>query len=337
MKNITYLFGAGASAQVLPVVRNMPKSIADVAKVIEDYSKILVEEEIDIQPIPKGKTNLQLLNQLLNQFKWMQEKASSHASIDTFAKKLSINNEHNQLRNLKVAMSVYFTIEQSRQRFDKRYDTFFASVLSNFGEMPQNLKILSWNYDSQFEMAYSEYNNRLKDIGDNALGLNIQTKHLLKRRTNGFSLLKLNGTSSYHPLRGYQNGQYANSLRELDNHFFSEVLINFGRMTYSTDMAPTLSFAWEGENNTNLEIVEMAQRETNQTNVLVVVGYSFPFFNREIDRAILNSMENLEKIYYQDMNAHQLKARLLSIKENMDGIEVIPYTEVDQFFLPYEL
>ena len=65
-----------------------------------------------------------------------------------------------------------------------------------------------------------------------------------------------------------------------------------------------LSFAWEEEEiqfpSISLSIVELAKKLTFNSSVLVIVGYSIPFFNREIDMDIINYMI-VDSIYIQDL------------------------------------
>jgi hypothetical protein len=49
--------------------------------------------------------------------------------------------------------------------------------------------------------------------------------------------------------------------------------------------------------------MESLLKTTQDTEQVVVIGYSFPFFNRQTDREIFGSMANLTKIYVQDMMA----------------------------------
>ena len=75
------------------------------------------------------------------------------------------------------------------------------------------------------------------------------------------------------------------------------------------------------------------------TDTLVVIGYSFPFFNREVDRKIIRSMPKLKKIYIQDYAPLNIKSRFLSILPDWQdrGIQIIPVDDVNEFFLPPEL
>ncbi len=60
-----------------------------------------------------------------------------------------------------------------------------------------------------------------------------------------------------------------------------------------------LTFAWEkdpvkeGHLNHGIEI---AKKFAEQTEVLVIIGYSFPFFNREIDNQIFEAIKKGGKL-----------------------------------------
>jgi hypothetical protein len=83
--------------------------------------------------------------------------------------------------------------------------------------------------------------------------------------------------------------------------------------------------------------MERVIHATKNTEILVIIGYSFPFFNREVDRQILNSMLKLEKVYIQAPDATDLAERFEAVRDQIDPPKVIPYKEVGQFLLPNEL
>jgi len=96
----------------------------------------------------------------------VKQSAENHASIDTFAKKLYIKNEQHNLLRLKATLSCYFLILQGLNNVDQRYDTFFASITNKDENenviLPDNIKIISWNYDIQFEKAFNIYLDNIK-------------------------------------------------------------------------------------------------------------------------------------------------------------------------------
>ena len=73
--------------------------------------------------------------------------------------------------------------------------------------------------------------------------------------------------------------------------------------------------------------------------IVVVIGYSFPFFNRQVDRLLFNNMDYLRKIYIQDPNSGRIKQSLLSVLPNymIDNVAIESVTDTSQFFLPPEL
>ena len=86
---------------------------------------------------------------------------------------------------------------------------------------------------------------------------------------------------------------------------------------------------------------DMLYAKISDARILVIIGYTFPFFNREIDREIFSNMPNLEKIYVQDPNADKVKVSLKSILP-VDKFSVLVKDEnlifdITNFFLPPEL
>lgn len=343
MSKITFLFGAGASAQKLPVVSQMPTTLEKTIKLIQGKEYQLPNEKFKNTRITGTETKSFYQKFLINELKWLKEMSENHASIDTFAKKLSITGKIKDLRRLKLSTSAFFAINQtqlewSNNKIDNRYDTFFASIMDTSVGLPENIKVLSWNYDSQFEMAYVDYSTQHKDIQSSSLALNIMSKHLGKRRTNGFAIMKLNGSASFHTADGYFSHNYSDTYNHRFNiDFFQEVLENYTISNLNTNIIPSLSFAWESDTYRSQSISSYAANEIRNTEILVIIGYSFPFFNREIDKLLFNRMTGLKKIYYQDINAANLVTRLSSVVHDngiIENTKVIK--DVDQFFLPYE-
>lgn len=334
MTEITYLLGAGASAQSLPVVSNMEKRTFEMASVLDKAISNIPGDKVNHRLIPENLTFADLGRQVVKDVIWLNKIAKLHSSIDTYAKKLTISGNFQELRKLKIVTSIYLILEQVYYKYDKRYDSFLASIIDVEGNFPSNLNLLSWNYDFQLEMAYKDYYRGNKDISTLAKGLNMTTKFSKHRRTTGFSYVKLNGICGYHTARGWDSSVFSETM-ELSPEFWKSLFENYGLATFSGELGPSLSFAWE-EDIQEPSIVHAAMDKTKDTEVLVVVGYSFPFFNRKVDREILNNMTNLKKIYYQDIHARDLQDRLQAVKTDLAGIQILPYTEVNQFFLPFE-
>ncbi|MFT3765347.1 MAG: hypothetical protein QM820_07520 [Minicystis sp.] len=340
LMKITYLFGAGASKQCLPIVTEIPNRIKAVIELLkkEEYS-LSDTEKYDYKEITNSKKEIQ--EQLIQDLEWLLEHSENHASIDTFAKKLFIKGRENDLKKLKAAFSVYLIIEQLLHKADKRYDAFYASLLNySYSDFPEKVRILNWNYDSQFEISFSEYTNSF-ELANNKSRLNVITKHSYRRylKNDKFCVLKLNGTTEYMDDRGLniynfiQEFDYNFSVDKLDSIIKNYIVLK----TFNTRVFSGLSFAWERYGPSENDIVSLSKTETGDTEILIIIGYSFPFFNREIDREIIRNMILLKKVYFQAPDANILKERFLSVRDDISDNNLIPRFDVGQFLLPNEL
>lgn len=338
MKNITYLFGAGASRNALPAMEGLPDRIIELIKLLESSEFRLPEQHSLAGPgFSITKENAQ--NEFLSELKWLHERAKSHASIDTYAKKLFVKHQGDDLRKLKIILSAFFVLEQARNPTDKRYDSFFAAILQQHKlDFPSNLKILSWNYDYQIEKAYSEYSDA-NELMYNQNMLRVISKNTLDRDIKDeFSIYKINGTTNIYSEQGrIQSPLISNIKSHLDPEYFTDLLLSYFVLKNNPKIFPSLSFAWEKGEHDATTIVNKCINGTNKTDILVVIGYSFPYFNREIDREIINSMKNLNKVYFQSPDAEALKERFLSIRDNIKNENLITRKDTEWFLIPNEL
>lgn len=305
MGKVVYLFGAGASYGVrdyknpslsydfkepkdqgvisisrltcpnilegLPIVQELPERMTYILGIV--YSAML--------HIPVENDKRKHLSQLANDIKWLRDGSARHATVDTFAKKLFLTGRIEEYDRLKRTLCAYFLLEQLTNNVDKRYDAFLAAILgSNASDLPDNIRILSWNYDVQLELAYSEYlqDNNLDTIEQAILCFN-KTIDVNSYRTGvGFRVIKLNGSAL----------MYNKSTRSIYNPFIdstSGALNNVSSLIYNSNNNCALSFAWE---NADDFFFEKLKRNISDAEVLVVIGYSFPFFNRSIDTILLD-------------------------------------------------
>jgi hypothetical protein len=56
---------------------------------------------------------------------------------------------------------------------------------------------------------------------------------------------------------------------------------------------------------------------------LVVIGYSFPVFNREIDNRLIGKMAKLTKVYIQDANPERIKSTMVNAFERFQETEQV--------------
>lgn len=323
MANFTYLFGAGASANAIPVVNGLIDGLRRHREWILECQETTQSTE---------DAYLEALDEVI-------KAAENHASIDTYAKKLYLQQQSDKLNALKSVLSVYFLCEQATDSFDKRYDTFWASILNEGHNFPENIRIVSWNYDMQFENAFQAYLDpeRLRTVSRYTDTPNWQ---------QSFCILKLNDTAEFICGRESRLGrENTPALRRPyyynDNELLKEAMKAFNESIDNEACVPGISFAWESINRTDRlqdPFLAGVNEHISKTNVLVVIGYSFPFFNREVDRRLLVNMEeNLEKVYIQDKNPDDVGERLEAALPVGRDVQIVLRTSVDQFYLPNEL
>jgi hypothetical protein len=223
-----------------------------------------------------------------------------------------------------------------KTNIDKRYITFWGEYLTETNTtLPNNIKVLSWNYDMQFESSYSHIKNyKLENTQKN---LQVFPSLTSKIDLSKSCILKLNGTAGL--LDDYNTKKKFNlfDLKEhklMDNLEYLITLLekNYNRSFYK----PLFTFAWEND-----EIVDLtrqyAKKIMDETNILVIIGYSFPTFNRLIDRQIFSNISNLKKVYFQ---APRLE--MDDLLDKLDGINPIlrsltkPVYNLDTFYIPNE-
>lgn len=327
MSKVAYLLGAGASFGCVPIVKGMATELEQLEGTLRGYRHEIVQSG----PVEKMMELEDVMGILSN----LRHVCENHSSIDTYAKKLYLTDKV-LFRQLKLDLCLFFSIIQAIKPPDKRYDNFFSSLLDRYGNLPDSVKVISWNYDMQLELSYSDFcNDSLLEYSSERLNL-ISAQHESNHNSAQveFSVLKLNGTARSR----MRNSNYSYLLEKKSDDKLISVMHIVGQYNkiikgiYGCD----LQFAWENEGD--LSFLEKYSNELKDIETLVVIGYSFPYFNRKIDRKIIELLVNLKKIYIQDLNPQGIKESL---------VEILPFREqpwpialkqnVDQFVFPREL
>jgi hypothetical protein len=321
MNHITYLIGAGASAHAVPVVSRLAKSFT---KLIRHLSEL--KEEVGL-----SSEQITVLVDLIEACQWVQGEANKHASIDTFAKKLFIRGKNEELKRLKLVMWVLFAFFQTKNPVDFRYDSFFASIIKDWQLiLPKSIKIVSWNYDQQFELAFQAFSG-LDGLYVNQDKLNILAKNYSDNKVKDeFSIYKINGTASF-ILKNPNSTSYFDLIGK--NIEKANNIVSMIDSIKSSNAVASLSFAWELGFESHLDQII---KNVAKTETLVVIGYSFPFFNRDTDRKIIKNMKSLTKVYFQSPEAGVIKERFLAIRGEFPDKHLICRSDVNQFLIPDE-
>jgi hypothetical protein len=332
MAEVTYLIGAGASAECLPVVKAMAEDVQEVFVTIRDSYSSRFNGNITMYGY---NLNLEsVIQELLTDLNWIKEACKTHYSIDTYAKKLYLV-DREKLDKLKLILSFYFTFVQITKPTDKRYDNFWASILTSKSRLPSKIKLLSWNYDFQLEQSYINMSsaNTLQEA-ESSLNMLSPGVDNIYFNDDAFGIIKLNGSARVHSKRDRENLYMCDYCPDKDSDdLISDLVANYGLMKGRKIFRNLLTFAWENENRQALE--ESLEPFIRKTKVLAVIGYSFPFFNREIDLKIFSYLTSLETIYIQDRAPEVIKERLVELVNRPVAYKLIKDT--DQFVFPKEL
>lgn len=328
MSKIIYYIGAGASYgnknkrelldeetenerllvhEGLPVVNEIAKSLVAFQEAVRNVDIIASKNYAFMDKYKTIGTDINCIrSQLLEDIKELHKAAKEHSTIDTYAKKLYLTKQVSQLEKLKNVLATFFIWIQLESKTDQRYDTFLANILQmNNLSLPLNISVISWNYDSQFELAYKNYSNNNLPIYDK-LGENS-----MQNNQNSGVIFKLNGSANF---GDFNMVDYILNHREKDVHPLIQLIEYYGHLEADTkelgfDFHSHLSFAWESTVRQK-EMITTINQITSDTDAVVVIGYSFPYFNREIDRAIFSKIPSLKTIYIQDPNPESVEPSL---------------------------
>jgi hypothetical protein len=339
---ITYYFGAGASANSLPTINGIPGRISEILGILRDTL-----ESNEGFSKEEGYFIPELKKEIINYLETLLKNIGNAQTVDTYAKKLHLQGNPQELIEFKKRLILYFLIEQILNPIDPRYDTFFASIFEEKLEIPPQIKVVSWNYDLQFELAFSSYSNDYS-LDSVLASLGVVAKNFRVSKGEGetgqTSVFKLNSLASFSNTNTYvfdfNQGAILGNER-------SDIIKLYSFLKKGLDSGiinPTLSYAWEKDTfrSSQRSIEDITIENISDTKTLVVIGYTFPFFNRKADGKILGSLKNLDKVYVQDLNPDDVIETLKSIFKPTHGhlfkhdfFEPIRNTK--SFFIPRSL
>lgn len=332
MANVTYLLGAGASAGALPIYKNFKerfKIFADLFNTNHFKSGLSPELLIELNNLSI------LLSCFLKDFEY-------HNTPDTIAKKLfHVGKSYSglTLEKTKIILILFFLYEQigdqknsindignlyydiSKDIIDKRYDVLLATLLKPIEkkfELLPNVKILTWNYDLQLEITCSKYKSTNISVSQDLL----QSFPKVANNNTGFdlekfSIIHLNGIAYASNLNDNVNDYVGSNISispELARYLLS-IYKDLNDPKKDKSFINLLSFAWEKvDASENISVdnlnIQKALDIASATEILVVIGYSFPIFNRIIDKAIIEKMNNIKKVYIQDSNPEKIESTI---------------------------
>jgi hypothetical protein len=335
--NVTYLLGAGASAKALPTVKatGTTESVSHGLRSFGDLIRADLTIDSKHQPF---------LQEVVQDLYWLADGSDKFGTPDTFAKYLYLK-DRDSVRRLKRALTFYFTHEQYiKSKFDERALIFLTSVMQLGEVFPTNIRILNWNYDSQIQTAAEIFRNEkfFKTMGASThkpplinyfpvLGWN------MNQNRNDIQMVHLNGIAGYY-FDTTQNLILSHGLNEKPKNM-DELLT---RLSYQSDRRhDLLTFAWEIDTEASHYLskrLDYAKQMIAGTDILVVIGYSFPFFNRQVDSVIFETLKasnRFKKVFFQDpFKSGDFLKNQFSLS---DEIDVRHIDSKDNYYIPTEL
>jgi hypothetical protein len=360
MNNITYYLGAGASYSALPVLNELSEEMIQFANSLipegfaHNFNQISIEES---NPIT---------NHSLAHFAWELKQlgmvSASFNTVDTYARKLFANGSLHKLAKLKNTLSLFLSMWQCCQKnfktrnseyapeIDPRYISLIATFLNPEGgiKLIDNLNFITWNYDMQLQLAYQKFFNESIELAKINDYLPFDPINDTLRRK--LKICHLNGFCGYMKTRSEKDIFFIDRLLPVKNiSQLKEAFQSKANEIYPEKPEPvySLNFAWEKDIILKDRIFERAIEIAKETRTLVIIGYSFPIFNRKIDSLIFKTMiesNNLKKIYYQSLDANEkfLRDTFEIVGRNHENsdytikIEVVKDPEnMKQFVIPH--
>ncbi|MFN4234565.1 MAG: hypothetical protein ACK4IK_07140 [Bacteroidia bacterium] len=340
-KNIVYLIGAGASYNCLPIVSDMHVRMSLFIKIFKEafpefsnfidnkYSPILNEIKKSTTPDVFAKTLFLKLSEKNQELSDLKILLSSYMMFEQLEKAGKIKNIIEDLRvGISKTNKLYESYEKLFNTMDSRYTNFLCKLLEDeIAQMPKNISILTWNYDIQFELAIQKIKNFNFNQAQQFLKVNSLDTNAIIYRLNGIGLIYNNEDILLDIFHSKSSDDV--------NKLFLEILNNHSISNYQNK----LFFAWE-KNNEFVEKTRInALKKIKNADVLVVIGYSFPDFNRKIDEQILKSInanKNYIKIYIQDPNANIILNKINEIRPGISKVCKIANEDLSNFYLPNE-
>lgn len=354
-EELTYILGAGASYQAVPIVKTFPSRFMKFLNFI-----IGLQSEMPGRP----EYTSEIGNNLKKLKEWglaLHDVFKSHQSFDTYFKKLFHTKNQIKIIRAKKLLNLYFIWEHltkeekqpntlvdgvfwKQAKVDKRYDALIAGLLKPYNsasELYSKTNFITWNYDM----------NLITSIKNYFYPDDLMSDFLEKIQTEKSNHWNINNQIDVFNMNGYFYSSLFNDATNIYNTGAGWAIVNKMAGQYFDDTfidkdADLVQFAWEAENeinNSESEISEIVKEKIESSSNIIVIGYTFPLYNRIADLNYFNKQTlHNKKLYVQDPNAIEIEK---SIQENFNIetdyrkanhfiTEIKSISNCDSFFVP---
>lgn len=311
-KKITYLIGAGASFGAIPLNDELSDDMICLPSYFDFENPIGNDANNSDKdnPHPIGTPEY-----LMFEIVKLGYKSREFESVDNYAQALM--NNANALAHLKMVISIYFALAQKigrsvlfenkqNQRNIRRIDPRIYELITKCIDIEKkhylktNVNFITWNYDLQIELAFKRYLETSLSKKINLPELNgtflqfyptviptcikQQVFHL-----NGFTGLYQTAENVIEAFIG--NDQHLSSQDYIKRLAELSILFNEKKLHFDNQ----LKFSYESYRHTTTILNDVIS-SISDTDVLIIIGYSFPAWNSVVDRTLLQSIykKNLE-------------------------------------------
>lgn len=374
MAKITYLLGAGASYNACPILDKQAEMMIKIAefeleKIFKELDPVKYAYGVSLKFTSEDNSKIPTDNksQILWHIGYFGKKALEYNTIDTYAKKLHLNRETDELKKLKMCVSVFFDLWENfheeryshfsndvnlplekktipsifpkYQRIDNRYKSLFSILLerNNNNEIKLNndFKFISWNYDLQLEETFKLFIKNGNFIKNEELNELFRFKEIQKNKIDN-DVFHLNGHRGFYNVK---SGDTENRFTNFEEYWKNNENLYSALSKGETHFNNYIKYAWEHKLEDGF--FKKISKVLNETEVLVIVGYSFPAFNRKIDQFLFSKLkqQKIKKIIYQDPNSNKeiIKNLFTAPSAYEKIIEIINDSKsLNQFYLPNE-
>jgi len=304
----------------------------------------------------------------------LQRAFTSQLSPDTYGKSLKISGRNEAYENFKWELSSFINFFDCICFHDVRYPNLLTNLIEfETGRIPANINFLSYNFDAAPEKSYynliSESDIETTNINvirkkygivvspANISDVDVSASVWLKLHGYAGELIKSGATESLLEVgepdftdfdhmfltnpHYYTELEVENNVEKKRIHAFDTwaQVLNTGM---SKQIKSNLRFAWDIDNNDAL--ISLACQKLETTNVLIVVGYTFPPFNQKNDFKLLAALcvGGFDRVVIQLPNSYgqEVRQRILQMFKNLnmknleDQIEIVP--DCSSFHIPVE-
>ena len=171
-----------------------------------------------------------------------------------------LKNEKKDFVKVEFLLTSFFLILQLIIPYDRRYDTFLAKVLDQTLQIPGDIVILTWNYDNQFDIAYSQYseNHHIGKIAVKTLPILFDWEKK--------SIVKINGTANFYGDNRVDISEYKKKASPIQEIIYKILNIACSKRGIFEERI-SLNFAWRDNYFKNIQ--DETESLINDAEVLI--------------------------------------------------------------------